>query len=298
MSIKSNKFRFRKHASVGSVAAEDDKEFLSKCFIETGDLSTLKDCKASPRIILGRTGTGKTALIDRLSSDTEKSIIIKPESLSFNYLTNSNILQFFLEAGVNLNLFFKLLWRHVFTVELIKKKYKIINETSKKSFLESIKSFLIRDKKKEKAIEYIHKWSDKFWEETEYRIKEITTHIENELKGSLGTQLDLLNMGVSGTKKLTKDQKTDIVTRGQRVIDSIQMKELTDILDFLNEDIFDDEKQHYYICIDRLDENWIEDKFRYLLIRSLIETVRDFRKVRNIKIIIALRTDLIERIFR
>lgn len=298
MSIKSDKFRFRKHASVGSVAAEDDKEFLSKCFIETGDLSTLKDCKASPRIILGRTGTGKTALIDRLSSDTEKSIIIKPESLSFNYLTNSNILQFFLEAGVNLNLFFKLLWRHVFTVELIKKKYKIINETSKKSFLESIKSFLIRDKKKEKAIEYIHKWSDKFWEETEYRIKEITTRIENELKGSLGTQLDLLNMGVSGTKKLTKDQKTDIVTRGQRVIDSIQMKELTDILDFLDEDIFDDEKQHYYICIDRLDENWIEDKFRYLLIRSLIETVRDFRKVRNIKIIIALRTDLIERIFR
>src|SRR3972149_2709797 len=298
MTIKNNKFRFRKHASVGSSSAEDDKEFLSNCFIETGDLSTLKDCKASPRIILGRTGTGKTALIERLASDIEKTIVIRPESLSFNYLTNSNILQFFLEAGVNLNLFFKLLWRHVITVELIKKKYKIINEYNKESFLESIKSFLIHDKKKEKALEYIRKWSDKFWEETEYRIKEITTHIENELKGSLGTQLDLLNIGVSGAKKLTEDQKVDIVKRGQTVINSIQMKELTDILDFLDEDIFDDEKQHYYICIDRLDENWIEEKFRYLLLRSLIETVRDFGKVRNIKIIIALRTDLIERIFR
>src|SRR3972149_5609461 len=252
MTIKNNKFRFRKHASVGSSSAEDDKEFLSNCFIETGDLSTLKDCKASPRIILGRTGTGKTALIERLASDIEKTIVIRPESLSFNYLTNSNILQFFLEAGVNLNLFFKLLWRHVFTVELIKKKYKIINEYNKESFLESIKSFLIHDKKKEKALEYIRKWSDKFWEETEYRIKEITTHTEN--------------------------QKVDIVKRGQTVINSIQMKELTDILDFLDEDIFDDEKQHYYICIDRLDENWIEEKFRYLLLRSLIETVRDFGK--------------------
>jgi hypothetical protein len=38
--------------------------------------------------------------------------------------------------------------------------------------------------------------------------------------------------------------------------------------------------------------------FRYLLIRSLIETIGDFRQVTNVKIIAALRTDLIERVFR
>jgi len=53
------------------------------------------------------------------------AIVISPETLSFNYLANSTILQFFLEAGVKLDLFFKLLWRHVFTVELLRNRYNL-----------------------------------------------------------------------------------------------------------------------------------------------------------------------------
>ena len=82
------------------------------------------------------------------------------------------------------------------------------------------------------------------------------------------------------------------------MINAIQMRELTDVLKFLSEDVFADSKQQFYICIDRLDENWIDDNFRYLLIRSLIETIRDFLQVQNIKIVAVLRTDLIERVFR
>jgi hypothetical protein len=66
----------------------------------------------------------------------------------------------------------------------------------------------------------------------------------------------------------------------------------------LTKTFFSDERQHFYICIDRLDENWVDESFRYLLIRSLIEPIRDFLQVRNIKIIAALRADLIERVFR
>ena len=97
---------------------------------------------------------------------------------------------------------------------------------------------------------------------------------------------------------VTDEQKAEVIERGQTVINSIQMKELSDILEFLDEDIFIDEKQNFYLCIDKLDEQWIDDKFRYLLIRSLIETLRDFIKVTNVKPIIALRNDLIERVFR
>jgi hypothetical protein len=53
-----------------------------------------------------------------------------------------------------------------------------------------------------------------------------------------------------------------------------------------------------YVCVDRLDENWVDDQFRYLLIRSLIETIRDFLQVRNVKIIAVIRTDLLEHVFR
>ena len=92
--MASDKFRFRKHYSIGSAAAEEDEEFLSAYFVDTGDLSILANCRDPRRIILGRTGSGKTALLNHLS-ESRNSIIIDPESLSFNYLTNSTVLQFF-----------------------------------------------------------------------------------------------------------------------------------------------------------------------------------------------------------
>ena len=197
-----------------------------------------------------------------------------------------------------MDLFFKLLWRHVFTVELIKKKYHITTEHAKSSFLERIKGSIIRDKKKERAVNYLLKWGDKFWEPTEYRIKEITDKIEDELKGCLSGKILPGEIKLTAGSKLSEEQKIEVVHRGQSVINNIQLRELTDVLEFLDEDIFHDEKQNFYLCIDRLDENWVDEKFRYLLIRSLIETVRDFICVRNVKIVVVLRTDLIERVFR
>lgn len=295
--MKTDRFRFRKHATIGAAAAEEDHEYLTECFVDTGDLSTLRDCTNPRRIVIGRTGTGKTALLNALA-EHENAIVIRPESLSFNYLARSTVLHFFLEAGVKLDLFFRLLWRHVFTVELLKKKYHITNDYTKKSFLERMKGVFTRDKNKERAVEYLLKWGEKFWEETEYRIKEITSKIEEELKSSIGAKIVDLGLSASNVSKLTDQQRTEVVERGQSVINSIQMKELSDILEFLDEDVFADEKQNFYLYIDKLDEQWTEEKFRYLLIRSLIETLRDFIRVRNVKPIIALRNDLIERVFR
>src|SRR5271165_5767999 len=138
------KFAFRKHASIGAAAAEEDSKFLAECFVDNGDLDPLIDCSDRRRIILGRTGAGKSALLNRLAEDTT-AIVINPETLSFNYLTNSTILQFFLEAGVKLDLFFKLLWRHVFTVELLKTRYELKSQMETNSFLERIKATLTRD---------------------------------------------------------------------------------------------------------------------------------------------------------
>lgn len=161
-----------------------------------------------------------------------------------------------------------------------------------------MKNVITRDKKKERAVNYLLQWGEKFWEPTEYRIKEITGRIENELKGSVKAKLKAAELSTSAAAKLSEEEKVEVVQRGQAVINAIQMRELTDVLTFLDEDVFDDERSRFYLCIDKLDENWVEDKFRYLLIRSLIETIRDFLRVENAKIAVALRTDLIERVFR
>jgi hypothetical protein len=167
-----DKFTFRKHASIGAAAAEEDSRFLTECFVDNGDLDPLMDCSDRRRIILGRTGAGKSALLQRLS-EAKNAITINPETLSFNYLTNSTILRFFQEAGVKLDLFFKLLWRHVFTVELLKARYNLNTQVETKNFRERIKAMLAKDRHKERAIEYLSKWGDQFWEDTEYRIKDV-----------------------------------------------------------------------------------------------------------------------------
>jgi len=155
------KFAFRKHASIGAAAAEEDAKFLSECFVDNGDLEPLIDCEDRRRIVLGRTGAGKSALLSRLAEEVTV-IVINPETLSFNYLTNSTILQFFLEAGVKLDLFFKLLWRHVFTVELLRHHYNLKTRTETANFLERLKSHLVHDEHKERAIKYLTQWGDSF----------------------------------------------------------------------------------------------------------------------------------------
>lgn len=293
----SDQFCFRRHTTIGAADAKDD-QFLSECFIDTGDLATLINCQEPRRIVLGRTGAGKTALVNTLVARKKETIAVNPENLSFNYLTNNTILKFFFDSGVKLDIFFKLLWRHVFTVELIKKKYNIVNESEKQNFIDRFKQILCRDKAKDRAIQYILKWNDQFWHDTAYRIKEISKRVEQNLEGDLVTQFPHLKASLTGNINLSEEEKTEITKIGQQTIDSIHMKELSEILDFLNDDVFSNPQQNYYICVDQLDENWVDDKFRFLLIRSLIETVRDFKKVKNIKIIIILRNDLIDRVFR
>lgn len=129
----SKKFIFRSNQIIGAAAAEQDGAFLSQCFIDTGDLAILCDCEDPRRILVGRTGAGKSALISRLAELDDRVIQIQPESLSLAYIANSNILRFFTEAGVKLDIFYRLLWRHILCVEILKKRFHIDSEDRKKS---------------------------------------------------------------------------------------------------------------------------------------------------------------------
>lgn len=291
------KFRFRRNDNIGAAAAEDDERFLASCFIDNGDTSILRDCSNPIRLIVGRTGSGKTALIKQLLKNDD-TVNIAPESLSFNYLSNSNILRSLVASEANLDLFFKLLWRHVFVVELLQKKFNLKDPASQQSLVQRLMGMVNRDRNKERAITYLSKFGDKFWETTDYRVKEITEKFAGELKNSLGAKFHVLEGGVEAIESMSVEQKAELNEQAQRVVNEIQMRELTNIFTFLDEDVFTDPQNPVYIVIDRLDENWVDDKFRFHLIRSLIETIREFNKVRNVKIIAALRSDLLDRVFR
>ncbi len=128
------------------------------------------------------------------------------------------------------------------------------------------------------------------------RIKEFTTKLESDLKGQLGGKFSGVSLEAEMADKLTEEQKQEVIHKGQKVVNDVQIRDLAEVVKLLAEDAFIDPQERFYITIDRLDENWADEKIRYKLIRALIETIRTFGQIKTVKIVIALRTDLLERV--
>jgi hypothetical protein len=207
---------FRKHMSVGAPAAEDDTEFLADCFVNSGDIDVIEDVKISRCVIVGRTGSGKSALIKHILSTEDHAIKISPEALSLTYISNSSIITYFEELGVKLDIFYQLLWRHVLCVELLRAKYPMSNETDVRSLVANLFDRFRYDPKKEAAIQYLAQWGESFWLETEDRVKEVTNKLESELQASAGAKSSFLTLHGSAAKKVTEEEKHEIISRAQQ----------------------------------------------------------------------------------
>lgn len=291
-------FRFKRHARIGEAGAELDDEFLFQSFVDVGDYEEIRDVKAPKRIIVGRTGSGKTALLRYLAHREEHVVELEPDQLSLNFISNNDVIRFFEELGVKLDPFYSLLWKHMLAVELIKRKYMLVTEEKTSNWLMSVMDSLRKkDQTKARALTYLKNWGDKFWIETEYRVKELTTKLASELNAELGGKGGGISATIGAKGSLTEEQKKEIVHRGQKVVNDVQLKELADVIRFLNEDVFTDDQKPYYVTIDKLDEDWVDDTLRFKLIRSLIEAVKNFQRVQNVKIVVALRYDLLRRVF-
>jgi hypothetical protein len=299
-------FRFEPTDTIGAAGAEDDREFLATCFVETGALPLICDMQDSRLIVLGRTGAGKSALLAALEMTRgEQVITVSPEQLALTYVANSTLLNFFASIGVNLDPFFKLLWRHVLTVEILIRHFERQRELRGPSLLEKLKARFLgaskHDRDMRQAVTYLEEWGRSFWEDTEYRVKEITSQLETkldaELRATLGPKAAAVGSSAKTSDLFSETERTELVSRGQNIISRAQVQDLHKVLGLLDSVLSD--KQHgYFLVIDGLDENWVEERLRYKLIMALMQTARDFNVVRHAKVIVALRRDLIERVFR
>jgi hypothetical protein len=128
-------------------------------------------------------------------------------------------------------------------------------------------------------------------------VQELTTKLAGDLSASAGIDINAIKGEIKAGIALSEEKKQQIVQHGQKVVNSVQVRELSDVLRFLQEDLFTDPQRPYYLTIDKLDENWVDDAIRYKLIRALIEAVKSFQKVENVKIIVAIRQDLLQKVF-
>ena len=292
-----NPIRLKRNVKIGELDAESDLDLLFQCFVESEVFTELMDCSNPHSIAIGRVGAGKSALLQRIKAVGHRSIHLDPRSLAFHYIENSTILKFVESLGVNLNTFYKLLWRHVLVVELLRARYNLVDDKSQRGVFDSIERLVGFNQSKRKALDYVRTWGDRFWEETEVRVKEVTHKIEREIDASVGADIGPLSLAGSGKHTLSKEQNEEIRSKATRVVDSIQIRQLSEVLNLLADDVFDDPQKAYYILIDDLDQEWASTDTRCRLIRALIEEVKTFRRIESVKVVVAIRQDLLSMVY-
>ena len=288
---------FNKNLRIGELDAEADSNLLDHCFIDNGYIDQLLDVNNPKSIILGRTGSGKSALLYKLERSVHKCKRLDLHDISIKFLEHSDIINFFESIDVKLDLFYRMLWRHILILELLKLRYDFTADTSSNSSI--FRNFLdwFKTNNERKAHDYFQQWGDKFWLETDEQLKQITTKLESDTKASLGLNSQIIQAGVEGLSRYSEEQITDIKRKAHQVIDGSQIANLNQILDSLNQSAFNDPQKKFYLIIDQLDEDWANTATRCKFIRALIEEIKSFRKITNIKLVIALRKDLLQLVF-
>ena len=304
------KVRIKKQNSIGSVAAENDR-LLDSTFVDLGYADKLSDTSSPAFLILGRTGVGKTALLERIKSSAEHVSVLDPEELSMQYLHSSTILKTILGWGINLDMFYKFLWRHVCILELIRMRYG--HEDDVPTTIDRVFNLgdLInrsRKKTKETSKDYLKKYAGDYWIKTDTRIKTIANELSVKLAEDEQIGAKLKVAGAMGTASSQTSSVQESITkvdyevkdRVQTIVSDYLIADLNHIIELLAKHGFSDQQKNYYILIDNLDKDWMPDDDLYLdLIKSLINSVMDVNnRLAGVKILVALRDNIFFRVYK
>ena len=284
--------------SIGAPAAEQDHAYLADCFVKLPIIELLKNVGDPHCIVLGRTGAGKSAILWHLEKTLQQPSRINPAEASFEYVTSSTIIRYFTELGVELHVFYQFLWKHIIVVHVIRECMGVKTEASFKLLLEKLGALMLRDQKKSVVIGYLERWNRGFWVDAEEVSKEITTILAKKLSSELGIAVERLNTRLSGEMALSETERSNIKSRAQRIVNDLQMRELNETITALN-DLLTARHAGYHVLIDDLDEQWGGSSETQLeLLRALIECIKTFRRIVNLKIVVAMREDLYEGMIR
>lgn len=284
----------RRGAGIGTGNAETDDNFLFECFVEYPPVDACRQAGSPAMVIAGRTGSGKTAILRVLESESRHASSIDPFEMSMSYVSNSDALRFLQAIGADLDLFFQVLWKHVLCIEYIRLRWDVDSVEKSQNIFTRLFDRFTREDRKKRSIDYIRAWEGKFWITMDQNIKEITEVVENKLHAEIGGEIQKFKAGGQYDKRISQEKKSEIVARTRRIISSEQLAELHGVIEMLAAQ--DDGQNTFYLTIDKLDERWVDDSVRFRMIKGLMESLRSFRKIKNLKILVALREDVIERV--
>lgn len=285
--------------TLGGEQAEADP-LLPNGFFPSGQYLTLASKTDPGCFIVGRTGSGKSAILQQIEEENpEHTVRISPEDLSLPYITDLGVIRNLSQLDVHLDPLFIALWKHVFLVEIIKHRYKISTPVAKNNFITNLRDRIKGDRSKAAALDYLEEFEGKFWCETDERVRDITERFEKQIEAATDGSLKI--PGTAGVKAKASasgshasEIKSQQAERFQRIVNETQLPRLNKMISVLDDDILDSPQNFTFIVIDDLDRDWIDEAVANTLIRCLFRAVIDLKRVRNLKILVGLRTNIFE----
>lgn len=290
----SNPILIDSNDNIGALSAEKDDKYLFKCFFDHPAHRDITQSEAARSILYGRTGTGKTAVIRYLEKHQEKTKIIDLSEVSLDYLVNCDAIQLLHDLDMDANVIFQAFWRYIICVAYIQLKYRLSDQTQSQRWTDNILRKILGDSSRSRAGKFLAEHRGKFWVDTDVILEEYAKTIDDEIHAQLGASIEVWKTDAGWAKKQSEAKRVQIQRRLKNVIKPELVSELSDLIRILKDDLKRDGST-FYILIDGIDENWIEEKIRYKLIKSLIETQKTFRSLTDMKLVVSMRADIFDR---
>ncbi|AXH64726.1 MULTISPECIES: P-loop ATPase, Sll1717 family [Providencia] len=288
---------FRNNDEIGKLEAESDS-YLDSCFYETNIFkgimnfdSSEKNPDFTKRIIVGRTGSGKSALLRKILDEGSIKIYdkIEAENTIFEHVKNNVFISSLSDRGIDLRVFYKSLWLHALLIKVIP----ALHRSSYQSFFNYIKE-LIGGKKKpyspELANEYIDQFKDTFFND------KALVEISNKMQQELSSKIAMSGIDIAG--KLGREDTQKIQSETSSYVSRELIRKQKELIKILNEEFSEAGQFRIIISIDDLDRSWLSSSdIRYDFINALLEAFRELLNIKSVKILISIRTDILMGIY-
>lgn len=246
---------------------------------------------------LGSTGIGKTALLRMIEHQEQNCASLELRDMAMSHISNSDVIQFLQSIDVDLSLFFQALWRHVICIEYIKLIGFAENKDKFRFWSQRICDFITGDKSRQRFEKFLEENTERFWHTLDENVVEFTKGLEQSVTAELGGEVEKFNAHAGYAKHLKTEKKTQLQQRAKKFIDTGTIAELGHVISTLA-DYMRARQDKYYLLVDKLDEHWVDENIKFHLIHSLFDALQSLRKLKNFKVIVALRSDIYERMIR
>ncbi|ELY4573433.1 DNA repair protein [Cronobacter turicensis] len=292
-----NTFIFRNNDEIGKLEAESDN-YLDTCFLETSIFKGIMNFDASERnpdftkrIIVGRTGSGKSALLKKILDEGSIKVYekIEAENTIFEHVKNNVFISSLSDSGIDLRVFYKSLWLHALLIKVIP----ALHRSTYQSFFNKVQD-LIGGKKKpynpELANEYIEQFKDVFFND------KALVEISNKMQSELSTKVGIKGIDLGG--KLGREDAQKVQSETSSYVSRELIRKQKELIKILNEEFSEVGQFRIIISIDDLDRSWLSSSdIRYDFINALLEAFRELLDVKSVKILISIRTDILMGIY-